>query len=188
MSSKGTISENELMMKLVQAKKVLNKVDNGNYEKGHVNENILRSSPEEINLETIENRPSSGVSSQKIMESKLPDVIKRAMIDTPIPQIKLNDSLNLDFVKNTKKLMEAEGVKTNGSSVKTTQITNDNTLIKQLTPLIENVVRKTVTEILDNKLNQILTAQQTLSINESLVLKVGDSIFKGKITGVNKSK
>ncbi len=39
-----------------------------------------------------------------------------------------------------------------------------------------------------NKLNQILTAQQTMSINENLVLKVGDSIFKGKITGVNKSK
>jgi hypothetical protein len=60
--------------------------------------------------------------------------------------------------------------------------------MKELTPLIENIVRKTVTEILDSKLNQILTAQQTLSINENLVLKVGDSIFKGKITGVNKSK
>jgi len=186
MSSKGTISENELMIKLVQAKKVLNKVDNGNYERGHVNENILRSSPEDIDVNTIENKTI--VSSQKIMESKLPDAIKKAMIDSPIPQIKLNDSLNLDFVKNTKKLMEAEGIKTNGSTIKTAQITNDNTLIKQLTPLIENVVRKTVTEILDTKLNQILTAQQTLSINESLVLKVGDSVFKGKITGVNKSK
>jgi molybdopterin-binding protein len=60
--------------------------------------------------------------------------------------------------------------------------------INQLKPIIENIVRKTVTEILDTKLNQILTAQQTLSINENLVLKVGDSVFKGKITGVNKSK
>ena len=50
--------------------------------------------------------------------------------------------------------------------------------------LIENAVRK----VMDEKLNQILTAQQTQSINENLVLKVGDSIFKGKITGVNKSK
>jgi hypothetical protein len=50
--------------------------------------------------------------------------------------------------------------------------------------LIENTVRK----VMDEKLNQILTAQQTQTISENLVLKVGDSIFKGKITGVNKSK
>ena len=53
-----------------------------------------------------------------------------------------------------------------------------------ITMLIENTVRK----VLDEKLNQILTAQQTATINENLVLKVGDSIFKGKITGVNKAK
>jgi hypothetical protein len=51
-------------------------------------------------------------------------------------------------------------------------------------PIIENVVRK----VMDEKLNQILAAQQTQSVNENLVLKVGDSIFKGKITGVNKAK
>jgi hypothetical protein len=43
-------------------------------------------------------------------------------------------------------------------------------------------------EIVDRKLELILTASKTASINETLVLKVGDSIFKGKITGVNKSK
>ena len=46
----------------------------------------------------------------------------------------------------------------------------------------------TVSKVMDEKLNQILTAQQTTSINENLVLKVGDSVFKGKITGVNKAK
>jgi hypothetical protein len=53
-----------------------------------------------------------------------------------------------------------------------------------LSVLIENVVRK----VMDEKLNSFLSSQQTTSINENLVLKVGDSIFKGKITGVNKSK
>jgi hypothetical protein len=50
--------------------------------------------------------------------------------------------------------------------------------------LIENAVRK----VMDEKLTQILSASTTASINEDLVLKVGDSIFKGKITGVNKAK
>ena len=44
-TGQGTISSNELMKKLVQAKKVMNKVDSGNYEKGNVNENIIRSAP-----------------------------------------------------------------------------------------------------------------------------------------------
>jgi hypothetical protein len=128
------------------------------------------------------------------MNSKLPDAIKKAMIENPIPQISLNDSLDMDFVKNTKKLMEAEGVSTSKQSAPKRAYVNEVSsadLTQQLTPLIENIVRKTVIEIMDSKLNQILTAQQTLSINENLVLKVGDSIFKGKITGVsssNKSK
>ena len=50
--------------------------------------------------------------------------------------------------------------------------------------MIENTVRK----VMDEKLNQILTASTTASINENLVLKVGESIFKGKITGVSKAK
>lgn len=184
----GIISENDLMQKLVQAKKVLNKVETGNFEKGSVNEDVFLNNNDNFKP-TQPTTPPKQINTQKIQESKLPDAIKRAMIENPIPQITLNDSLDLNFVEKTKKLMESEGLgKKNNNSGVTTQYPHSSDLMKQLTPLIENIVRKTVTEILDNKLNQILTAQQTLSINENLVLKVGDSIFKGKITGVNKSK
>lgn len=188
-TGKGIISENSLMEKLVKAKKVMNKVETGNFERGHVNETVLNSDPEEISVPTPKmSNQQPTVNVNKIMESKLPDAIKKAMIENPIPQITLKDSLDMNFVEKTKKLMEAEGVssKSKGSQQRTS--TGSNIDINQLTPIIENIVRKTVTEILDTKLNQILTAQQTLSINENLVLKVGDSIFKGKITGVNKSK
>ena len=84
--------------------------------------------------------------------------------------------------------MEAEGVTSKKSTQQRSPQGDTSDLVKQLTPIIENIVRKTVVEIMDSKLNQILTAQQTMSINENLVLKVGDSVFKGKITGVNKSK
>ena len=186
----GVLSQNDLMQRLVQAKKVLNKVENGDYEKGNVNEDILRSNPED--LMSTENsapiRQPQQPNFQKIQESKLPEAIKRAMIENPIPQISLSDSLDLNFVEKTKKLMENEGVSTKKSSPQKGYSVDSSDLVKQLTPIIENIVRKTVVEILDNKLNQILTAQQTMSINENLVLKVGDSVFKGKITGVNKSK
>lgn len=185
----GVISSNDLMQRLVQAKKVMNKVETGSFERGNVNEQILRSDPEEVVSmhQPQQHRQPVQPNIDRISNSKLPDAIKRAMIENPIPQISLNDSLDLNFVEKTKKLMESEGVSTKRSAPKQqSNVSYQNN--SDLIPIIENIVRKTVTEILDSKLNQILTAQQTLSINENLVLKVGDSIFKGKITGVNKSK
>jgi hypothetical protein len=185
---KGVISQNDLMSKLVQAKKVMNKVDSGNYERGNVNESMLKSAPEDIDTSMLQPQTvtsPSPINSSKIQNSKLPDAIKRAMIENPIPQISLNDSLDMDFVKGAKRLMEQEGVLPKTSQNKKTQVINNNSIdINAIAIMVENTVRK----VLDEKLNQILTAQQTATINENLVLKVGDSIFKGKITGVNKAK
>jgi hypothetical protein len=191
-TGQGVISQNDLMMKLVQAKKVMNKVETGSFERGNVNETVLRSDPEELSAQynqqpQVRQQEYQQSNVNRIMESKLPDAIKKAMIENPITQISLTDSLDLNFVEKTKRLMECEGVSTKKSPSKQ-QGSSPSYNSSDLIPIIENIVRKTVTEILDAKLNQILTAQQTLSINENLVLKVGDSIFKGKITGVNKSK
>jgi CxxC motif-containing protein len=190
----GTISSNDLMKKLVQAKKVMNKVDGGNYERGHVNEAALLSDPEElmksqypVEQPQSNQKPVNGPASvDKIQNSKLPDAIKRAMIENPIPQISLNDTLDMDFVKGAKRLMEQEGVssKKPNPQQKQSQTQSSNIDMNAIALMIENTVRK----VMDEKLNQILSASTTSSINENLVLKVGDSIFKGKITGVNKAK
>jgi hypothetical protein len=193
----GTISSNDLMKKLVQAKKVMNKVDGGNYERGHINEEALFSDPEDLMQnqslpQQSATRPMGNASVDRINESKLPDAIKRAMIESPIPQmdqISLTDTLDMDFVKGAKRLMEQEGVSTKKQQPRrqtTSQpvYESSNIDMNAIALLIENTVRK----VMDEKLNQILTASTTSSINENLVLKVGDSIFKGKITGVNKAK
>jgi hypothetical protein len=187
--NKGTISANDLMLKLVQAKKVMNKVENGEYQKGNINEDIIKMAPEDAmknNSLKVTNKSIGAPNVNKIQQSKLPDAIKKAMIENPIPQISLNDTLDMDVVKGAKKIMEKEGMISKSSNKSSSQNSSYNTsdIINALTPVIENVVRK----VMDEKLNQILTAQQTTTINENLVLKVGDSIFKGKITGVNKSK
>lgn len=186
----GSISQNDLMMKLVQAKKVMNKVDGGNYERGNINEAALFSDPESL-MNSQEPAPVStrtntqAPSVDRIQNSKLPDAIKKAMIENPISQISLNDTLDMDFLKGAKRLMEQEGVAPKKSQPQPKQqSTGGNIDMNAIAILIENTVRK----VMDEKLNQILTAQTTSSINENLVLKVGDSIFKGKITGVNKAK
>ncbi len=188
----GAISENDLMYKLVQAKKVMNKVDSGNFERGQIDESKLYVESNESTMEMSQpqvrqnTKPVGMPSVDRIENSKLPDAIKKAIRENPIPQISLNDSLDMDFVKGAKRLMEQEGV--SSKSQKPTQrpstTGSSNVDMNAIAVLIENTVRK----VLDEKLNQILTAQQTSSINENLVLKVGDSIFKGKITGVNKAK
>ena len=189
---KGSISANDLMSKLVQAKKVMNKVDGGDYQRGNINESLLMSAPEELAQTQVPtkniNRPvNAGLNVDKINNSKLPENIKRAMREHPIeqmPSISLNETLDMDFIKGAKRLMEQEGVPTKSTSQSRPQVINQNIDMSAIATLIENTVRK----VMDEKLTQILSAQQTQSINENLVLKVGDSVFKGKITGVNKSK
>ena len=128
----GPISANDLMSKLVQAKKVMNKVDSGNYEKGNIDESRLMAPSEdtgyvseEYQQPVVNTRPVGTPSLDKIEQSRLPEAIKKAMRENPIPQISLNDSLDMDFVKGAKRLMEQEGVQSKQSAPKKqTQTTN----------------------------------------------------------------
>lgn len=126
----GTISQTDLMTKLAQAKKVMNKVESGNFKTGQVNEQILRSNPEEIDLSSLQQynqseqlgeevtnygdvsryNVSKPVNVDKIRNSKLPDAIKNAMIERPItqPDISLSDGIDMKIIQGAKRLMEQE--------------------------------------------------------------------------------
>jgi hypothetical protein len=208
----GVISPNDLMKKLANAKKVMNKVEKGDFVTGQVNENILLSNPEDIDMSSLYqydhlnktmtegeitnygdvsrfnvNKP---LDVEKVNKSKLPDVIKKAMIEHPIaqPEISLTDGIDIKIIKGARRLMEQDTPKNKQiqeqKHTQHTQHQSSSDIVNTLIPIMENMIRK----VMDEKLNQILTAQQTQSINENLVLKVGDSVFKGKITGVNKSR
>jgi len=208
---KGRISADELSQRLVGARKVMRKVDNGDFKKGAISENMIKApegellvaptgapsiAPSNPNL----HRAPGQASPDKIRESKLPDAIKQAMIDNPIPQIGLDSTLDMNFVEKTRRLMEADGssvpkrpvqqqeaARTPVTETKTTKL-NMSDLERRLTPIIENIIRKTLDEIVDRKLNQILSAGQGQSINENLAIKVGDTIFSGKITKAKTTK
>lgn len=209
---KSRISSDELSERLVNAKKLMKKVDGGDFKKGAISENMIKapegellaaptSAPTEPSANPNIHKAPPKASERQIRESKLPDAIKQAMIDNPITQIGLNDTLDMNFVEKTKRLMEEEGVMTekgNSSpqqpvskpSVMETKTSNLNIsdLERQLTPIIENVIRKTLDEIVDRKLNAILAASQVQSINENLAIKVGETIFTGKLTKAKSTK
>lgn len=197
----GPINENDLMRKLVNAKKVMNVVDGGNYKTGNIDpmsfiqdsDNMVSEMPQTKNV--TRNVSSNIVNEDKIRNSKLPDSIKEAMIKNPIPtmdNISLSDGLDMSFVEGAKKLMEREGLskKTTPAPQKSVQSTQQSFTdsSSDIRALIRETIKDTLEEIVDRKLELLLTASKTASINENLVLKVGDSIFKGKITGVNKVK
>ena len=108
---KPRITAEELAQKLVNSRKLMKKVDTGDYEKGNINEEVIRSSPEELIQKNMpassSKRPVGTVDVNKVNKSRLPDNIKRAMIENPIPQITLNDNIDMDFAK---KLMEQDGI------------------------------------------------------------------------------
>lgn len=196
----GTISANDLMQKLARAKKVMDKVDNtSSAPRGAVNENYENFDDDnepDFNYQqpiTQFQQPKQvaldkNLSSEKIQNSKLPDAIKKAMLENPIPvpSISLSDNIDMNIIKGAKRLIEQELPTKTKQQQKNQPQSNSvsNIDMNSLSIMIENTVRK----VLDEKLSQILSAHETKSINENLVLKVGDSIFKGKITGVNSSK
>jgi hypothetical protein len=192
----GPISANDLMTKLAKASKVMQKVQGGDFSRGNVSESMLSdgydNGGEYVQQSLPQQMPQQystpDFDTSKIQNSKLPDAIKKAMMENPISQISLGETLDMDFVKGAKRLIEQENRASNPTKAKQqskpTQQSVGNIDMNAIATLIENTVRK----VMDEKLNQILTAQTTSTINENLVLKVGDSIFKGKITGVNKSK
>lgn len=197
----GPISSNDLMTKLVNAKKVMTAVDGGDYKTGNIDPSVFTEAADQLlsqppqGSQKPRNVASNVVNEDKIRNSKLPDSIKEAMIKNPIPtmdDISLTDGLDLNFIEGAKKLMEREGLSTKTTSPpqKSTQLTQQplTDMSSDLKVLISETIKDTLEEIVDRKLELLLTASKTASINENLVLKVGDSIFKGKITGVNKAK
>jgi len=197
---KGRISEAELAQRLVASRKVMKKVDNGDFEKGAISENMLKSTEELMgeNAPTYKpiNRTLPQADPTRINQSKLPENIKRAMIENHIPQIGLDSTLDMSFVEHTRKLMEEDGSsvprhqtsKSEPTRSSNTTTVSSSELERRLTPIIENVIRKTLDEIVDRKLTQILSAQSGQSINENLAIKVGDTIFTGKITKAKSTK
>jgi len=107
------------------------------------------------------------------------------MINKPIQQISLNNN-KLDIFENAKNIIEKSGLKKQKpDSIRKENKNTQSTVpvdYKSLSTLIENIVRK----VFDEKINELQNKNNSLDINENLVLKVGDSIFSGNITKVKK--
>ena len=192
--------EQDLMQKLMISKKIMDK-HNGigrNKNTGGVMDSGM-STPQVQNFQPVDakyNIPSEFLgesttvqkpksfnneipTEDRIMSSKLPEEIKKLMIEHPIEQptmgVNTNVGITDDLVERASRLMD-----TNPK-----QSINENKPKQQTSTSldIKSVIKETVKEVL--KENGLLTESESKS-NEQFKFRVGQHLFEGKITKIKK--
>lgn len=125
------------------------------------------------------------ITQDRVMASKLPDEIKRLMIEHPIsqPAGMGGPTLSNDLVDKAARLMNADarGNQVNQPKQKIQEQSQPTFNNKQLRDMLKEVVEEVLQE------NGILTESSEKS-NEQFTFKVGKHIFSGKISKVQKTR
>jgi hypothetical protein len=194
-------TENDLIQKLMISKKIMDK--HKEMPRGNASDITTLSAPELQSFDTPAasyNIPSEFLSEQqvsrpvntntgpitedKIRNSKLPEEIKRLMMEHPISQPQqssptLSDELvaKASRLMGTEKQKVTEGKKTTGplpKHIETPSIDKNE---------IASIVRETVEEVLRENGLLIESTQRT---RDNFTFKVGNHIFEGKLTKIKK--
>lgn len=192
---------NDLMAKLAISKKIMdrhNEIPRTNAESGgrnsvpavesfspvSANYNI----PQEFVNEEVRTKQVETNSSDRILNSKLPEEIKKLMIENPIEKPKMaqtSDFLSNEIIEGAQKLMG-----TNPKQQTQAQPQKQNTQSIDLTALktmIRDTVRDTVRDVVREELNKsgMITETETKT-NDTLELRVGKHVFEGKVVKIKK--
>ena len=197
-----------LMEKLAVSKKIMEKhnstprvqggslpmVDNSNASY-NIPQDMLQQPPQQqqpnIPTPSMSNEP---VTENAIKNSKLPDEIKRLMLENPITQPQSNGpALSNDIIEGAARLMK------NNSTTQPNQLVNTQQPLKEvsssiplnndLKQMIRDVVRDTVRDVVREELKSSgMVTEGNQKVNETLSLRVGKHVFEGKVLKVKKVK
>ena len=189
---------NDLMQKLMVSKQIMdrhNDMDRGVVPKQSTSQNLVREYTEtpipstyNIPQEYLSSPPqtqkaSPVVTEDRIMNSKLPDAIKKLMMEHPIQQPQqYQATISDDIIEKAARLMgnKKEPVvesKKQSSSIQS-NVSNGLTASD-----IRKIVRETIEEVLSEN---GLMVESTQKSNEMMTIKVGKHVFEGKISKVKK--
>ena len=187
----------DLMQRLAMSKKIMdkhNEVPRGQSQGlGMVNENvnatynipqdmIQQQVPQQPNIqETISTQP---ITNDAVLNSKLPEEIKKLMIENPIVQPQMTGpTISNEIVEGATRLMNTQQKQVVNETPK--NVTNNSDL-KQM---IRDVVRDTVRDVVKEELGKAgLISEDTQKTNETLSLRVGKHVFEGRVTKIKKVK
>jgi len=194
-------SEQDLIQKLMISKKIMEKHNdmgrNGiqstggmsapmveDYQPVQANYNL----PQEFLSEQQVTKPVNNgpMTSDRIMDSKLPDEIKKLMMEHPIQQPTMGagtGTLSNELVEKASRLMNtnAKGDLIESKQPQRKQQPQSNVGVDA--NVIRDIVRETVEDVLRE--NGLLTESETKS-NEVFKFRVGQHIFEGKLVRVKK--
>ncbi len=188
-------SENDLIQKLIVSKKIMEKHDTISRGGQRINDNTIEKPqltefnspnatyniPEEYSINQVSNvRTQQPITQDRIMSSRLPDEIKKLMIEHPInqPASTNQNEISHELANKAARLMNT---KANGEMM--TETTNKNKTTTSFNGDIKEMIREAVREVLSE--NGLLVESSTKS-NETFSFKVGKHIFEGKVTKIKK--
>lgn len=123
------------------------------------------------------------VTEDRIMNSKLPDSIKKLMMEHPIQQPQsYQPTISNDIIEKAARLMgENKSITQTSQNVNTKQTQQSFGLSASD---IKKIVRETVEEVLTENGLMVESSQKA---NEIMTIKVGKHIFEGKISKIKKT-
>jgi len=145
------------------------------------------------------NIPTPSMSNEPVTEnaiknSKLPDAIKRLMLENPIVQPQSNGpALSNDIIEGAARLMKNNSTSQPNELVNTQQplkeVSSSTSLNNDLKQMIRDVVRDTVRDVVREELKSSgMVTEGNQKVNETLSLRVGKHVFEGKVLKVKKVK
>jgi hypothetical protein len=195
----------DLMQKLAVSKKIMDRHNEmprssqggvpstpqiENYNVPQSNYNI----PQEVMVESQISQPKQTQTPNKtqVLNSKLPDEIKKLMIENPIQQQQVmgnSDFLSDDIIEGATRLMGKERQpiqETKSQRQNQGQSVPDISTLKQM---IRDTVRDTVRDVVREELKSAgLISEGETKTNEKLQFRVGKHIFEGIVTKIKKTQ
>ena len=139
--------------------------------------------------------PSQPLDEDRIKNSKLPDEIKKLMIEQPIIQPSSmggGSVISDEIIEGAQRLMNMGQPQKNQSTQttkNTTTTSSSNMNLSEMKSMIRDVVRDTVRDVIREELQEAgMLVESTSKSNDTIQFKVGNHLFNGKVTQVKKIK
>lgn len=195
---------NDLMQKLVVAKKIMDK--HNEVPRGNAPQQSF-STPQMQNFNPVPatyNIPQEFIQEQqvqqptnqnvpvkdRILNSKLPEEIKKLMIEHPIdqPNTMVGPTLSNELVEAASRLMKTNGAG-DSNQIRTQQKPQGQSQGQNVSgidySLLKSIVRDTINEVLTEK---GLVIESTSKTKEQIQFRVGQHVFEGVVTKIKKMK
>lgn len=186
---------NDLMQKLAISKKIMDKHNNTPRGQTSVNMPINEEVTANYNIpqemveqpRLVNNSLPQPINENAVLKSKLPDEIKRLMIENPISQPQMSaPTLSDELIEGATRLMninrtpQTEPLQNEGNT-NTSSLPNNNDLKQMIRDVVRDVIREELK-------STGLISESSQNTNETLSLRVGKHIFEGKVLKIKKVK